>query len=139
MTARESGFLVLGQAIPRLEGPDKVRGRTRYAADAQLPGMLWARNVRSPVPHARIVSIDSSRALRVPGVRAVITAADVSDVLTGRAVRDHPIICSDRVRFVGDRVAAVAADTLEAAEDGALLVQVEYEELPAVFDLLGAM
>jgi CO/xanthine dehydrogenase Mo-binding subunit len=139
MTAAAPEFLVLGQAIPRLEGPDKVRGRTRYAGDAQLPGMLWGKNVRSPHPHARIVAIDPAAALRVPGVRAVITAADVSDRLTGRAVRDHPIICRDRVRFAGDRVAAVAAESLEAAEEAALLVQVAYEELPAVLDPIGAM
>jgi CO/xanthine dehydrogenase Mo-binding subunit len=131
-------FVVLGQSLPRVGGADKVRGRTRYTADVHLPGTLWARNVRSPHAHARIVAIDTSRAMRVPGVRAVITAADLPDRLTGRAVRDYPILCRDRARFIGDKVAAVAADDSEAAEEGALLVQVEYEVLPAVLDPLAA-
>src|SRR5436305_503777 len=69
-------FSIIGQPIPRVEGADKITGRARYSADIHPPNTLWARNVRSPHPHARIVAIDTSRALRVPGVRAVLTASD---------------------------------------------------------------
>src|SRR3989442_1503892 len=73
-------FEVVGKPIPRVEGPSKVTGRAQYTADVLLPGTLWAKNVRSPFPHARIVAIDASRALRLPGVRAVLTAADFRNV-----------------------------------------------------------
>ncbi len=129
----------LGKPIPRVEGQDKVTGRARYSADVDLPNMLWGVNVRSPYAHARIVSIDTARALQVPGVRAVLTGRDFVGVRTGRFLRDLPILCEDRVRFIGDKVAVVAADDPEAAAEAALLVQVEYEELPAVFDPLEAM
>src|SRR5712692_10566441 len=130
MVSPARSYVVIGKPIARIEGRDKVTGRAVYAADVSLPNMLWAVNVRSPFPHARIASVDGSRALRVPGVRAVLTGADFKDVRTGRFLRDQPILCEDRVRFVGDKVAVVAAEDQEAAEEGALLVQVEYEDLP---------
>lgn len=132
-------FEVIGRPIPRVEGPDKVIGRARYTGDVVPANTLWAKNVLSPVPHARIVSIDTTRALRVPGVRAVLTAADVPFKRIGRRLKDYPILAKDRVLYVGERVAVVAADDLDAAEEGALLFDVEYEELPAVFDPLEAM
>jgi len=125
---------VIGKPIPRVEGRDKVSGAATYAVDVVLPGMLWGKNVRSPVAHARIVSIDTSRALALTGVRAVITAADLPQKRVGRALGDYEVLCSERVRFVGDVVAAIAADSLETAEAAAELVDVVYEELPAVFD-----
>src|SRR5881396_635808 len=97
-------FEVVGKPIPRVEGLDKVTGRAQYTADVVLPGTLWAKNVRSPYPHALIGSIDASRALRLPGVRAVLTAADFRNVRIGRRLKDHPVLCDDRVRFVGDKV-----------------------------------
>jgi carbon-monoxide dehydrogenase large subunit len=130
---------VIGRPIPRIEGSDKVTGRALYTADVALPNTLWATNVRSPHSHARILSVDVSRALRVPGVRAVLTGRDFAKVRTGRFLKDQPILCDDRVRFIGDKVAVVAAEHAEAAEEGALLVQVQYEELAAVFDPLEAM
>jgi CO/xanthine dehydrogenase Mo-binding subunit len=130
---------VIGKPIARVEGPDKVTGRARYSADISLTNLLWAKNVRSPHAHARIISIDTSRALRVPGVRKVITAADIPNKRIGRRLKDHPLLCDDVVRFIGDKVAVVAADDPEAAEEAALLVAVEYEELPAVFDPIAAM
>jgi len=130
---------IIGAAIPRPEGVDKVTGRERYAADFALPGTLWGKVLRSPFPHARIVRVDASRAWQVPGVRAVLTGDDVAGRLMGKVMRDMPILCWDRVRYVGDRVAAVAAETRDAAEAAIAAIEVEYEELPAVFDPLLAM
>lgn len=130
---------VIGASIPRLEGPDKVSGRALYAADVNLPGMLYGKVLRSPYPHARIVSIDASAAWKVPGVKAVVTGKDEPGHLMGRQLQDMPVLCWDKVRFIGDRVAAVAAETKEAAEEAINLIQVEYEELPAVFDVREAM
>ena len=138
-SAPAASFKVIGRPVPRVEGADKVSGRSLYTADVELPGTLWGKNVRSPFPHARIVSIDPSCALRLPGVRAVLTAKDLPNVPTGRNIKDVPLLCSDRVRFVGDRVAVVAADDRRTAEEAALLVDVEYEELPAVFEPTDAM
>jgi len=134
-----ASLTVVGAAVPRAEGADKVAGRTLYAADIVLPGMLWGKILRSPYPHARIRSIDASKARRAPGVRAVVTGAEIAHRYVGKMIRDMPVLCWDTVRFVGDRVAAVAADTLEAAEDALALIDVEYDELPAVFDPLEAM
>lgn len=116
----------------RVEGPLKVTGAARYTADVSMPGMLWLAYTRSPRPHARIVSIDTSAAKQVPGVHAVITGADIGEVRLGRCLLDWPALARDRVRMVGDRVAAVAAETKEAAEEAARLVEVEYEDLPLV-------
>src|SRR5688500_2621837 len=105
---------VVGKPIPRVEGQEKVTGRSRYSADISPANLLWARNVRSPHPHARIVRIDTSRALRVPGVRLVLTATDIPNRRVGRRLKDTPLLCDDRVRFIGDKVAVVAADSPEA-------------------------
>ena len=129
----------IGQSVVRGEGPDKVTGKSVYAADVSLPGMLWGKVLRSPFPHARIISIDTSEARAVPGVHAVITGADLPDSLVGRRLRDMPVLARDVVRFVGEKVAAVAAETEAAAEEALLLIDVEYEELPAVFDAHEAM
>ena len=139
MAAAAPAFSVISRPIERVEGRDKVTGSAPYYADVVLPGMLWAKNVRSPVPHARIVSIDTARALRVPGVRAVLTANDIPFKRIGRRLKDTPLLAKDRVLHIGERVAVVAAENLDAAEEAALLVDVEYEELPAVFDALEAM
>ena len=99
----------IGRSTPRLEGEDKVTGGALYTADIELPGTIWGRSLRSPYPHARIVSIDTSKAQQVPGVLAVLTGADTRGIRYGRRLYDVPILAADRVRFVGDRVAAVAA------------------------------
>src|SRR3989442_3034947 len=116
----------------RVEGPVKVTGSARYTADVQMPGMLWLAYARSPRPHARILSVDTSAAKQVPGVHAVLTGADIGDVRFGRRLLDWPALARERVRMVGDRVAAVAAETRDAAEEAARLVEVEYEDLPLV-------
>lgn len=130
---------VIGVSVPRVEGASKVTGSATYTADVKLPGMLWARVLRSPYPHARIVSVDTSGAKKVPGVVDVLTGADVEGLYQGKVLRDIPVLCWDRVRYVGDRVAAVCAETQEACDEALSLIEVEYEELPAVFDALEAM
>ena len=138
-TAPAPAFTVIGRPIPRVEGVDKVNGSASYTADVVPPGTVWAKNVRSPLPHARIVSIDASRALAMPGVLAVVTASNIPNGRTGRNIKDVPLLCDDKVRFVGDKVAAVAAESREVAAAAAQLVDVQYEELPAVFDPEEAM
>ncbi|HEY1233139.1 MAG TPA: xanthine dehydrogenase family protein molybdopterin-binding subunit [Candidatus Binatia bacterium] len=134
-----ANFKVVGNAVPRAEGADKVIGRTLYAADVNLPGTLWGKILRSPYPHARILSVNAAKARQVPGVKAIITGADTRGLYIGKQIRDMPVLCWDVVRFVGDRVAAVAAETADAAEEAMRLIDVEYQELPAVFDPLEAM
>src|SRR5215210_843543 len=125
-------FTAIGRSVARDEGPAKVTGAARYTADVPLAGALWAKCLRSPLPHARIVRIDTSRAARLPGVRAVLAGADYPASLMGRRLKDQPIVARDRVRFIGERVAAVAAVDLDTAEEAIALISVEYEELPAV-------
>jgi CO/xanthine dehydrogenase Mo-binding subunit len=121
-------------AVPeyRVEGPLKVTGAARYTADVSLPGMLWLAYTRSPRPHARVLAVDTAAAKRVPGVHAVLTGADIGHVGLARRLQDWPALATDRVRLVGDRVAAVAAETKEAADEAARLVEVTYEDLPLV-------
>lgn len=119
---------------------DKARGTARYAGDVRRPGTLAGAVLRSPLPHARIASIDVSAARALPGVRAVLIGDDLpADMRIGRAIRDMPVLARDRVRFVGEKVAAVAADTTEIAEEAVERIEVAYEELSAVFDPLEAV
>jgi CO/xanthine dehydrogenase Mo-binding subunit len=134
-----ASLLNIGQPAVHVEGVSKVTGHTKYTADIALPGMLWGKCLRSPYPHAQIVSIDTSAARRLSGVHAVLTSADLPDVFLGRFFFDAPLLARERVRFVGDKVAAVAADSAEIAEAALRLIEVEYEELPAVFDPLAAI
>jgi xanthine dehydrogenase YagR molybdenum-binding subunit len=113
----------IGTHVKRLDGPDKVTGRARYTFDINRPGMLYGRIVRSPHPHARIVSVDMTAAQKAPGVKATLLWRDPAD--TQR----------NAVMFQGDEIAAVAADTEERAIDAARLVKVEYEVLPAVIQV----
>ena len=134
-----TAYSVVGKPVTRQEGPDKVSGHFQYAADVALPGMIWGKVLRSPYPHAKIIHIDASRAMGLPGVRAVITGQDTAGMRVGRMVRDVPLLAEDKVRFVGEKVAAVAANDLDTAEEALALIEVEYEPLPAVFDPLEAM
>src|SRR5262245_31519462 len=124
----------IGKAVPRIEGAEKVSGRTRYAADVEIPDALWAKLLRSPHPHARILKVDTSKASKLSGVRAVLTRADIPTIMTGLRMKDMPLLARDRVRYVGEPVAAVAADSLEIAEEALYLIDVEYEQLPFVTD-----
>lgn len=123
----------------RIEGPAKVTGEAKYTADVLLPGMIWGKVLRSPLPHAKIVSIDTQEAEQMPGILAVLTAKDLPDLLTGRLVYDMPVLAIDRVRFIGEKVAVVAAEDPDMAEDALASIDVEYEEMPAVFDAHEAM
>jgi CO/xanthine dehydrogenase Mo-binding subunit len=123
----------------RIDGPAKVTGETRFAADRTRPGTLWAAFLTSQTPHARIRSIDATAAREMPGVHAVLTAADIGDVRFGRMLLDRPVLASDRVRFVGDRIAAVAADSPELAEAALDSIGLELEELEPVFDIEAAV
>jgi len=130
---------IVGAAVPRAEGSEKVSGKTVYAADVKLRDLLWVKILRSPHPHARIRGVDISKAANIPGVKAIATGTDVKGFLIGKQIRDMPVLCWDKVRFVGDRVAAVAAETADAAEEAIHAIEVDYELLPAVFDPLEAM
>lgn len=128
----------IGKSVGRAEGPDKVTGRTEYPSDVKLEGMLVGRCVRSPFPYARVIAVDCKAALALPGVRAILTAEDLPAVQVGRALRDFPPLASDHVLFAGQKVVAIAADSREIADEAITLVDVEYEELEGVFDLLQA-
>jgi CO/xanthine dehydrogenase Mo-binding subunit len=130
---------IIGAAVGRVEGADKVSGTAIYGADVHFADALWGKILRSPYPHARIKHIDTSKAWKVAGVKAIVTGKDEPERFQGKSIRDIPVLCWDKVRFVGDRVAAVAADDKDAAEEACSLIDVEYEELPAVFDVLEAM
>ena len=134
-----TAYRVVGKPTARVDGPDKVTGAGKYAVDISLPGMLWGRSLRSPYAHARIVRIDATQAQQVPGVHAVLIGADVAGIRYGRRLYDVPILAQDRVRFIGERVAAVAAESRDIADRALALIVVEYEELPAVFDVDEAM
>jgi carbon-monoxide dehydrogenase large subunit len=134
-----SDYYAVGKSVPRVDTLSKVTGQAAYTGDVILPGMLFGKAVRSPYSHARIVRIDTSRAEALPGVKAVITAKDVPDILMGLNLADLPILAREQVRFVGEKVAAVAAVDEETASEAADLVDVEYEELPAVLDVNEAM
>jgi len=135
-------FSIVGKRYPRIDAQDKVRGRTPYLDDLKFPGMLYGKVLRSPYPHARILRIDTSRAEKLLGVRAVATVEDTPKNKFGSyrsGVRDELIFALDKVRYVGDEVAAVAAIDQEIAREALGLIQVDYEELPAVFSMDEAM
>ena len=131
---------VLGQNYPRVDAADKVSGRSQYASDIYLPGMLMCKVLQSPKPHARILHIDTSRARSLPGVRAMITGRDVPDALFGNgAVKDKRLFALDKVRYIGEPVAAVAAVDEITALEALDLIDVTYEDLPAVTDPIAAL
>jgi CO/xanthine dehydrogenase Mo-binding subunit len=125
---------VVGRPTPRVEGEVKVTGKAQYSADLNLPGTLWGRCLRSPITYGRIKSIDTSKAWQVPGVKAVITGQDVTGLRIGRCIYDTPVLADGVVRFIGEKVAAVAAETTLAAEQALELIDVEYEELEPLLD-----
>jgi len=130
---------VVGKSLPRIDAPGKVTGTAVYAADFALPGMLVGKVFRSTEPHARIVRLDVTRARSLPGVRAVVTAADVPDVRYGGGLKDETVFAKGKVRYIGQPVAAVAATTPEAAQAALAAIEVVYEPLAAVLDLEAAL
>ncbi len=129
-------YKVVGRSLPRWDAVDKVTGKAKYTGDISLPGMLHGKILHSPIAHGIIKRIDTSKAEALPGVKAVITGRDVPDRQYGvsPARYDEHVLAKDKVRYVGDEVAAVAAVDEETAERALKLIEVEYEELPAVFD-----
>ena len=134
-----SDFYAVGKSAVRIDALSKVTGEASYTADVMLPGMLCGLAKRSPYAHARIVRINTQRAEALPGVKAVITAQDVPDILIGLRLRDLPILAREQVRFIGEKVAAVAAVDEETARDALDLIEVEYESLPGLTDVNVAM
>ena len=133
-------FKTLGQSLPRVDATQKVTGKAVYAADVYLPEMLMCKLLTSPVSHARIVKLDTSKALELPGVRVIVTGSDFPDVFFGSgALRDRRIMARDEVFYVGDPVVAVAADDEVTAQEALDLIEVEYEELERVVDPLQAI
>ncbi len=128
----------IGTPTQRLEGPEKVSGRAIYATDVSLSGMLWCKVLRSPISYGGIKNIDASRALALPGVRAIVTGQDVKGLLIGRKIYDMPILADGLVRFIGEKVAAVAAESEASAEEALSLIDVEYEEWTPLLDPLEA-
>ncbi len=134
--ARRS-FKYVGQNVPRVDGIDKVMGRAKFTGDLVIPGMLYGKILRSPYPHARIASIDTSDAEVFPGVFGVLTAADISGIQP--YYNGRPVIAIHKARYVGEPVAAVAAEDEETAEEALSLIKVDYEELPSAVGLEAAM
>ena len=124
----------IGRSHPRRDAHEKLRGQAQFVGDMLVPRMLHGKVLRSPIAHGRIVSIDTSAAEKVPGVVCVLTGADLRDIdpYYGHAIKDRPIVAIDKVRFHGEQVAAVAAETAAAAAAAVDAIVVEYEELPVV-------
>jgi 4-hydroxybenzoyl-CoA reductase alpha subunit len=132
----EKQFSVVGHRLPMIDAAAKVTGMARFTDDLILPGMLYGKILRSPFPHARILNVDVSKAARLPGVKGVVTGAEIPDRQYGIVpkARDEYALAKEKVRYIGDEVAAVCAVDPEIAEEAVDLIEVEYEELPAVFD-----
>ena len=131
--------MAVGKSIPVLDAVGKVTGTTPYAINLKLPEMLVAKVLRSSVPHARITRIDASAAEQLPGVVAVLTALDLGQPggpgkISGVIKKDQPVVAGDRVRYIGEPVALVAAESARIAEEALYLIEVEYEEIPAVYN-----
>jgi 4-hydroxybenzoyl-CoA reductase alpha subunit len=134
-------YSVIGKRIPRVDGRVKVTGEAKYAADYEMPGMLWCKMLRSPYAHAKILNIDTSRAEKLAGVKGVLTGKDFKGWRWGwmPKTRDEAPIADDKVRYLAEAVAAVAAVDEDTAEEATELIKVDYEELPGVFDPEEAM
>jgi CO/xanthine dehydrogenase Mo-binding subunit len=130
---------VVGRPTPRVEGAEKVTGAAVYTVDVNLPGMLWGKVLRSPIAYGKIKRIDIGKAREVPGVKTVITGRDLTGLKIGRKIYDMPLLADGVVRFIGEKVAAVAAESEEAAERAVELIEVDYEEMDPLFDPMAAM
>src|SRR4026207_941540 len=130
-------YSIAGTNAPRVDGVEKVTGKAIYTSDIQLPGMAHARILRSPVAHAKIVKIDATRAKELPGVIDTLTRDDIQGFKYkyGATYKDQSIVAVDKVRYVGDPVAAVLADDPATAEQALELIEVEYDELPKVTNI----
>ncbi len=125
----------IGESVPMLDSVARVTGTVDYMFNLHLPNMLFGKIVRSQAPHAKLLKVDTTNALNVAGVVAILTGEDLgANAFYGAMIKDQGVVAVDRVRYVGEPIAAIAAESLEAAEEAALLVDIEYEELPSVFD-----
>jgi CO/xanthine dehydrogenase Mo-binding subunit len=131
-------YSYIGKDVPRIDAFEKVTGTALYTGDLKLPGMLYAKLLKSPHAHARIVNIDTSEAEKHPGVRAILTGKE-APYKFGIYMTDKEVLAQGKVHYVGEPVVAIAADTEEIAERAVELVKVQYEELPAVLDSREAM
>lgn len=140
-THLEKPGTLLGKRLPRVDAREKVTGDARYAADFSFPGMLWVKILRSPHPHARILNIDASAALKLKGVKGVLTGKDFNGWTWGwmPKTREEAPLAVEKVRFYGEGVAAVCAVDEATAEAACELIRVDYEELPGVFSIDEAM
>lgn len=132
-------FTEVGKRRPRVDGEDQVTGRIKYTEDMYLPNLLYAKILLSNEDHANIIDLDVSDACKLPGVRAVITAKDVPYNRFGIDVEDQPLLAEKKVRYRGESIAIVAAESEEIAREAVQLIKVKYEQLPAVFDPREAM
>lgn len=141
MNTMEKKYSLIGKRVPRVDSLSKVTGEVRFSADLRLPRMLAGKIKRSPLPHARILHVDTSKAEKLKGVKAVVTGRDTAGVKWGvfRYTQDMELLPRDKVRYFGEEIAAVAAVDEETALEALDLITVELEELPAVFDPLEAM
>jgi 4-hydroxybenzoyl-CoA reductase subunit alpha len=130
-----SEYTVINRRTPRLDAPDKATGRAKYTDDLTMPGMLFGALLQSPLAHAKILHIDTTRAKKLSGVKAVVTATEAGLVKYGvsPARYDETLFCHEKVRYVGDEIAAVSAVDLATAMEAVSLIRVDYEELPPVF------
>ncbi|HEX2930691.1 MAG TPA: hypothetical protein VHV54_13295, partial [Candidatus Binatia bacterium] len=130
-------YSVAGSSVHRVDGVEKVTGRAVYTSDVALPGMAYARILRSPVAHAKLIKVDASRVKEFPGVVATLTRDDIQgfNYKYGATYKDQSIVAVDKVRYVGDPVAAVLADDAATAEAALDLFEVEYDELPKVTNI----
>jgi CO/xanthine dehydrogenase Mo-binding subunit len=130
--------MTIGQAVPMIDARERVTGTIQYVLDVKLPDMLHARIARSVYPHAKLTQVDASAALDMDGVVAVLTRDDLNapdiDPLYGPQIKDNPILALDKVRFVGEPIAAIAAETRAAASEALMMIEADYDELDAVFD-----
>ncbi|MFL5756398.1 MAG: xanthine dehydrogenase family protein molybdopterin-binding subunit, partial [Chloroflexota bacterium] len=141
ITTRGEAPSPIGEPVPRRDGIAKVTGSATYATDVLLPGLAHAQVLRSPYAHARILSIDTAAARQHPGVIAVVTSDDLPDVdlVYGHAVADHPLLAVGKVRFAGEPVVGVVAEDAVTAQEALALVDVQYEPLPIVTDVVAAL
>ena len=130
---------VVGKSVPQINAPEKVRGLARYVGDMEFPRMLHAKVLRSPHPHARILSVRTDRALRIPGVAAVVTSDDTPKIPWGVVKKDQQVLAVGKVRHIGEEVAAVSAASEAAALEAVERIEVDYEVLPPVFDVEEAL
>ncbi|MDO7785741.1 xanthine dehydrogenase family protein molybdopterin-binding subunit [Desulforamulus aquiferis] len=130
------GLKTVGQRVPRVDGLTKAVGQAVYAGDMEMPGMLYGKALRSAYAHAKILSIDTSSAEKIPGVHVVLTAKDIPGINKfGLAILDQPVLAADKVRMRGDAIALVAAESGDIAEEALQAIKVSYEELPGIYTI----